>query len=123
MWRALPEDTLLRERLPRAKRQRCHSRVIAIILSWSPRLMPLFSAALCSATSHRTLLNSGTLVLVNLTTTGTGFLPRKLIVGRGFLKTSCGCCRRTVWPYIKNGVKLVVVSKSPEFMYTMRDLS
>ena len=53
-------------------------------------------------TRHRTLLNSGTLVLVHLTAMGTGFLPRKPIGGRGFLKTSCGCCR-TVWPYIKNG--------------------
>src|SRR5450759_1920381 len=65
--------------------------MIAIIPSWSPRLMLLSSAVLCSATRHRTLLNSGTLVLVHLTAMGTGFLPRKPIVGRGFLKTSCGC--------------------------------
>ena len=42
-----------------------------------------------------------------LTAMGTGFLPRKLIVGRGFLKTSCGCCR-TVWPYIKNGANCLL---------------
>src|SRR5260370_30811094 len=67
--------------------------MIAIIPSSSPRLMLLSSAVLCSATRHRTLLNSGTLVLVHLIAMGSGFLPRNPIVGRGFLKTSCGCCR------------------------------
>src|SRR5882724_8699830 len=80
--------------------------MIATIHSWSRRLMRLSSAVLCSATRHRTLLNSGTLVLVHLTAMGTGFLPRKLIVGRGVLKTSCGCCR-TVWPYTRNGANYV----------------
>jgi hypothetical protein len=54
--------------------------MIAIIPSWFPRLMLLSSAVLCSATRHRTLLNSGTLVLVHLTAMGTGFLPRKPMV-------------------------------------------
>ena len=68
---------------------------------------PLFSAVLCSAIPHRTLLNSGTLVLVHLTATGTGFLLRKPIVGRGCLKASCACCR-TVWLYIKNGANCLL---------------
>jgi hypothetical protein len=38
---------------------------------------------------------------------GYGLSPQEAIVGRGFLKTSCGCCR-TVWPYIKNGANCLL---------------
>jgi hypothetical protein len=99
---------------------RWESRMIAIILSLSPRLMLLFSAVLCSATRHRTLPNSGTLVLVHLTAMDTGFLPKKPTVGRGCLKTSCGCCR-TVWLFTKNGATCLLRAMSPGFMCTMRD--
>jgi len=71
--------------------------------------MLLCSAVLCSATRHRTLLNSGTLVLVHLTAMGTGFLLRKPIVGRGFLKTSCGCCQ-----IIEVGISDVAIALSAD---------
>ena len=37
---------------------------------------------------------------------GTAF-SKKPIVGRSYLRTSCGCCR-TVWPYIKNGANCLL---------------
>ena len=51
---------------------------------------------------------------------GYGLSPRKLIVERGVLKTSCGCCR-TVWPYITNGANCLLRITSPGFRFTMRD--